>query len=78
MLLSAVDVVVKDNTLKKLFYINENYWLPMKKSWEEKQPAMQGRFDFSYDGNHPPKMLEFNGDTPSMQIESDILSAQWL
>ena len=37
----------------------------------------QGRFDFSWDGKNPPKMLEYNGDTPSMTIESSVVQAEW-
>ena len=33
----------------------------------------QGSFDFSWDGKNPPKMLEYNGDTPSMSIESSVV-----
>jgi glutathionylspermidine synthase len=38
---------------------------------------MQGRFDLVYDGVNPPKMLEFNGDTPSLIIESGTLQEGW-
>ena len=38
---------------------------------------MQGRFDLVYDGINPPKMLEFNGDTPSLIIESGTLQEGW-
>lgn len=30
-----------------------------------------------YDGVNPPKMLEFNGDTPSLIVESGILQLGW-
>lgn len=38
---------------------------------------MQGRFDLVYDGVNPPKMLEYNGDTPSLIIESSHLQLSW-
>lgn len=33
-----------------------------------------GRFDWSWDGKSAPKLLEFNSDTPSLLIESSIVS----
>ena len=30
-----------------------------------------------YDGKNPPKMLEYNADTPSMIIESSVLQDGW-
>jgi glutathionylspermidine synthase len=36
-----------------------------------------GRFDFSWDGVNPPKMLEYNADTPSILLESGPVQADW-
>ena len=33
-----------------------------------------GRFDWSWDGVSPPKLMEFNSDTPSLLLESSIIS----
>ena len=49
----------------------------IKRSWREGKMDFQGRFDFSWDGVNPPKMLEYNADTPSMTIESSIIQAEW-
>lgn len=46
-------------------------------SLEQDQPALYGRFDFSFDGESPAKMLEYNGDTPTGLIESAITQYQW-
>jgi glutathionylspermidine synthase len=27
-------------------------------------PSLYGRFDLTYDGINPPKLLEYNADTP--------------
>ena len=45
-------------------------------SWERRDPSIYGRFDFSYDGSGPAKLLEYNADTPTSLYESSI--AQWL
>jgi glutathionylspermidine synthase len=42
------------------------------------EPAVYGRFDFAYDGVNPPKMLEYNGDTPTGLIEASIAQWYWL
>jgi len=36
-----------------------------------------GRFDFSWDGKNPPKLLEYNADTPSLLLESAKLQKDW-
>lgn len=75
--LEAVDKVVNDDKLLTLFNINKNLWPVIKKSWSQKQEDFQGRFDFSWDGVNPPKMLEYNADTPSLLMESGYLQDQW-
>ena len=44
-------------------------------SWRAREPSLYGRFDFCYDGAGPPKLLEYNADTPTSLIEAAI--AQW-
>lgn len=44
-------------------------------AWNDEPPAIYGRFDFIYDGKNPPKLLEYNADTPTALIESAV--AQW-
>ncbi len=50
----------------------------IKKSWEEEPPAIYGRFDLAYDGINPPKMLEYNADTPTALIEAAVVQWFWL
>ena len=49
----------------------------LKKSWWDELLDFQGRFDFSWGGTNPPKMLEYNGDTPSLTFESSVAQADW-
>lgn len=44
-------------------------------SWKRSDPTMVGRFDLAYDGWNPPKMLEYNADTPTALLEMAV--AQW-
>lgn len=73
MCLEAVEKVVNDDVLLKLFYINEDLWPAIRQSWKENQIDFIGRFDLSWDGINPPKMLEYNADTPSMLVESGVV-----
>jgi glutathionylspermidine synthase len=77
MSLEVVDRVVKDDNLLSMFSINKDLWPMIKRSWQEGKMDFQGRFDFAWDGVNPPKMLEYNADTPSMMIESSVIQAEW-
>jgi glutathionylspermidine synthase len=50
----------------------------IERAWEEEPPSIYGRFDFSYDGKTPPKMLEYNADTPTSLLEAAVAQWFWL
>lgn len=50
----------------------------IKKSWQSKEPTLYGRFDLAYDGSNPPKMLEYNADTPTSLLEASVTQWFWL
>jgi glutathionylspermidine synthase len=75
MCLAVVDHVVRQGRWDDLA-IPEPWRDAVTSSWERRDPSLYGRFDFSYDGNGPAKLLEFNADTPTSLYESSI--AQWL
>ncbi len=76
--LKAVQHVI-DNNLFHLFRIPDAFIDLIKQSWAEKFPSVYGRFDFCWNGNlsEPPKMLEFNADTPTSLFEASIVQWQW-
>lgn len=47
-------------------------------SWNAEPPAMYGRFDFAYDGLNPPKLLEYNADTPTALLEASVVQWYWM
>jgi glutathionylspermidine synthase len=47
-------------------------------AWEAEPPALYGRFDFLYNGNDPPKLLEYNADTPTALLEAAVVQWHWL
>jgi glutathionylspermidine synthase len=47
-------------------------------AWDAEPPALYGRFDFLYNGNAPPKLLEYNADTPTSLLEAAVVQWHWL
>lgn len=75
--LQAVQHVI-DNKLYSKFKIPA-YIVPyLEAEWERESPAIYGRFDFAYDGINPPKLLEFNADTPTSLFEASVVQWHWL
>jgi glutathionylspermidine synthase len=50
----------------------------IERSWEEEPPSLYGRFDLAYDGENPPKLLEYNADTPTALLEAAVAQWYWL
>lgn len=48
------------------------------RSWEADDRSLYGRFDLAYDGITPPKLLEFNADTPTALLEASVIQWFWL
>jgi glutathionylspermidine synthase len=50
----------------------------IQQAWEEEPPALyHGRFDLAYDGTGPPKLLEYNCDTPTALFEAAVVQWEW-
>lgn len=47
-------------------------------SFRKCEPSLYGRFDFAYDGESAPKLLEYNADTPTSLFESAVVQWHWL
>ncbi|CAH2031162.1 glutathionylspermidine synthase family protein [Trichlorobacter ammonificans] len=47
-------------------------------SWDRDEPSLYGRFDLAYDGRTPPKLLEYNADTPTALLEASVIQWYWL
>lgn len=67
-----------ENNMLHLLHIPEAFHELIKQSWLEDHTSLIGRFDFVYDGIRPPKLYEFNADTPSGLLEAAIIQWQWL
>jgi glutathionylspermidine synthase len=77
MTLAAAQYVI-DNKLYARLGIPEVAVPLIENSWEAEPPSLYGRFDFAYDGVHPPKLLEYNADTPTSLLEAAVVQWYWL
>ena len=48
------------------------------RSWKGQERNLYGRMDFCYDGKNPPKLYEYNADTPTSLYETSIFQWVWL
>jgi len=69
---------VADETVFRRLCIPETYWDYVAESWRNQEKDLYGRFDFSYVGNGPAKLLEYNADTPTTLYESSLFQWEWL
>jgi glutathionylspermidine synthase len=75
--LEAVEQVIRRDLFDRLRIPREFVPLVVR-SWEMKEPSLYGRFDLSYDGSAPPKLLEYNADTPTSLLEASVVQWFWL
>src|SRR5580700_11043642 len=69
---------VIDNRLYAKMGIPECAVPLIEQSWDAEPPSLYGRFDLLYDGRHPPKLLEYNADTPTSLLEAAVVQWYWL
>jgi glutathionylspermidine synthase len=77
MCLAAVDHIIAQNRFAEL-QIPDEFVDYLRRSWETDEHTIYGRFDFLFDGSGPPKLLEFNADTPTSLVEAAVIQWQWL
>jgi glutathionylspermidine synthase len=67
-----------DNKLYGRMAIPDNAVPLIESSWQAEPPSLYGRFDFAYDGAHPPKLLKYHADTPTSLVEAAVAQWYWL
>ena len=77
MCLTAVDHIVSEKRYDEL-KIPAAFHEYVARSWTARDPSVFGRFDFAYDGKGPPKLLEYNADTPTALLEASVAQWEWL
>jgi glutathionylspermidine synthase len=58
--------------------IPQSAWALIRESWDQDHPSLFGRFDLAWNGVGPPKLLEYNADTPTSLIEGSVAQWHWL
>ena len=74
--LEAVEHVVVEGRMEEVG-IPPAFHHFVARSWEVDEQTIYGRFDFSYDGQGPPKLLEYNADTPTALLEASVIQWFW-
>jgi len=75
--LAAAEHVVREARFAE-FAIPEPMRALVAESWRRSEPSLFGRFDLSWDGEGPPKLLEYNADTPTALLEASVVQWHWL
>lgn len=75
--LQAVEHVVS-NRLWERMRIPPTWSEYIESVWRRSDPTIYGRFDLAYDGKGPPKLLEYNADTPTALYEAAVVQWYWL
>ena len=75
--LKAADEAVRSKRLAE-FAIPAPFHELVAQSWKQREPTLYGRFDFSWNGEGEPKLLEYNADTPTALLEASVVQWHWL
>lgn len=75
--LELVDEIIEEK-LWAYFGIPAAFHPLIRESWLNGQASIYGRFDLAYDGSGPPKLLEYNADTPTSLLEAAVAQWFWL
>lgn len=75
--LAACDHAITHRRLDE-FAIPRSFQPLVERSWREREPSLFGRFDLAWTGSGPPKMLEYNADTPTALLEASVVQWHWM
>lgn len=75
--LEAVDRIVRSGRYADLG-LDARAATLVERSWWDREPALYGRMDLVYDGSAPPRLLEYNADTPTALFEASVAQWYWL
>jgi glutathionylspermidine synthase len=76
--LDAGQAIVDDPQALGVFGIPAYCHDAIRTAWNNEPPALNfGRFDLGYDGEGPPKLFEFNCDTPTSLLEAAVIQWDW-
>jgi glutathionylspermidine synthase len=73
----AAGQFIIDNDRFADFHIPEAARPIIRAAWETEPPSIYGRFDLMYNGASPPKLLEYNANTPTSLLEAAVIQWSW-
>jgi glutathionylspermidine synthase len=80
--LDAVEHAIASDAWWERLRIPRSMVPAIRRSWEacegQGAPSLYGRMDLAYTGEGPPRLLEYNADTPTALIEAAVLQWDWL
>jgi glutathionylspermidine synthase len=75
--LEAVEHIIANNLFATLGVPAAHVdWV--RRSWDRDEHTIYGRFDLRYVPGEPPKLLEYNADTPTGLLEAAVVQWYWL
>jgi glutathionylspermidine synthase len=75
--IEGAERIIRENLFGRLG-IPERCIPDIVRSWERDEPSLYGRFDLAFDGSAPPRLLEYNADTPTSLLEASVVQWFWL
>lgn len=63
--------------LQHMLNLTPEIFETIRNSWEADELSLYGRFDFMFDKQGIPRILEFNADTPTSLLEASVIQWQW-
>ncbi len=75
-LMRAAERVVEDR-LWPLLGVPPEQARVIEASWRRRDPSLYGRFDIAWNGQGPPKFLEYNAETPASLFEASVVQWTW-
>ena len=78
MCFDIVDRVCGSDEMMAKLAIPEAFRDYIAATWKDQERNLYGRMDFCYDGKSPPKLFEYNADTPTSLYETSIFQWVWL
>lgn len=82
MVLAAVGHVIESGAFWDRLAIPREMVPLVARSWEgadgDGDPSIYGRMDLAWDGVSPPRLLEYNADTPTGLVEAAVVQWHWL
>jgi glutathionylspermidine synthase len=75
--LAALDRAIREDRRETLG-LSRALWRLVTQSWRRGDASLYGRMDLRWDGVSPPKLLEYNADTPTTLYEASVVQWEWL